>query len=312
MREDPLDLRPAERRAAPHAEQPLAQPRRGARMRVALRRADRHARGVGDLLERVVEAGVQDEHLRLVAGESRRAPRRARARSSRPRPRAPGRRRGPTRRSSSSGSQRRALALRDVLAGVDDRAGAARSRTATRRGTAGCARRASRATPAPRRARPRGRGGRVRQPLDARRVPLAERREGARVAVFRSSAPGSDRSASRRRAAGPPAALDRSDGSCARRLHGGRSLVAVPLDPDAVRPLLRGCFGRERYRYAESCASTQRLRADDAPHGTVARRRAPDRGPRPARPRVDRRAGRARCSARSSCGRRAPVRDWPS
>lgn len=41
------------------------------------------------------------------------------------------------------------------------------------------------------------------------------------------------------------------------------------LVPDRVRPLLRGCFGRE-YVYVERCESTQRLLADDAPEGAVA------------------------------------------
>jgi BirA family transcriptional regulator, biotin operon repressor / biotin---[acetyl-CoA-carboxylase] ligase len=46
--------------------------------------------------------------------------------------------------------------------------------------------------------------------------------------------------------------------------------VAVSLAPDRVRPRLRGAYGSEVYLYAESCASTQRLPPDDAPHGAVA------------------------------------------
>lgn len=42
------------------------------------------------------------------------------------------------------------------------------------------------------------------------------------------------------------------------------------LAPDAVASLLRGRFGREVYRYAESCASTQRLLGADDPEGAVA------------------------------------------
>jgi BirA family biotin operon repressor/biotin-[acetyl-CoA-carboxylase] ligase len=42
------------------------------------------------------------------------------------------------------------------------------------------------------------------------------------------------------------------------------------LRPEQVQPLLRGSFGRDSYVYAESCPSTQRLAAPDAPHGTVA------------------------------------------
>lgn len=46
--------------------------------------------------------------------------------------------------------------------------------------------------------------------------------------------------------------------------------MPVHLDPGTVRPRLLGSFGREHYLWAESCPSTQRLAADDAPHGTVA------------------------------------------
>jgi BirA family transcriptional regulator, biotin operon repressor / biotin---[acetyl-CoA-carboxylase] ligase len=41
------------------------------------------------------------------------------------------------------------------------------------------------------------------------------------------------------------------------------------LAPEAVRPLLRGQFGRE-YRYVESCPSTQRLLGPEDAEGTVA------------------------------------------
>ncbi len=41
------------------------------------------------------------------------------------------------------------------------------------------------------------------------------------------------------------------------------------LAPDAVRPRLRGRFGRD-YRYVEECASTQRLLGPDAPEGALA------------------------------------------
>jgi BirA family biotin operon repressor/biotin-[acetyl-CoA-carboxylase] ligase len=46
--------------------------------------------------------------------------------------------------------------------------------------------------------------------------------------------------------------------------------VTDPLAPTAVEPLLRGRFGREIYRYAETCPSTQRLLEDDDPEGSVA------------------------------------------
>jgi BirA family biotin operon repressor/biotin-[acetyl-CoA-carboxylase] ligase len=42
------------------------------------------------------------------------------------------------------------------------------------------------------------------------------------------------------------------------------------LSPEAVSPLLRGRFGRERYVYAEVTASTQRLLGPDDPEGAVA------------------------------------------
>jgi BirA family biotin operon repressor/biotin-[acetyl-CoA-carboxylase] ligase len=44
----------------------------------------------------------------------------------------------------------------------------------------------------------------------------------------------------------------------------------MPVDPQSEQTLLRGTFGRAGYLYAESCASTQRLAPEDAPHGTVA------------------------------------------
>jgi BirA family transcriptional regulator, biotin operon repressor / biotin---[acetyl-CoA-carboxylase] ligase len=45
--------------------------------------------------------------------------------------------------------------------------------------------------------------------------------------------------------------------------------VADSLAPDAVRPLLRGRFGRV-YRYAEVTPSTQRMLAEDSAEGAVA------------------------------------------
>jgi len=46
--------------------------------------------------------------------------------------------------------------------------------------------------------------------------------------------------------------------------------VTDPLAPAAVEPLLSGRFGREVYRYAESCPSTQRLLEENDPEGTIA------------------------------------------
>jgi len=42
------------------------------------------------------------------------------------------------------------------------------------------------------------------------------------------------------------------------------------LSPEAVSPLLRGRFGRERYVYAEVTASTQRLLGPGDPEGAIA------------------------------------------
>lgn len=44
----------------------------------------------------------------------------------------------------------------------------------------------------------------------------------------------------------------------------------MTLGPERVLPLLRGAFGRTGYLHEVACPSTQRLPADDAPHGTVA------------------------------------------
>jgi BirA family biotin operon repressor/biotin-[acetyl-CoA-carboxylase] ligase len=46
--------------------------------------------------------------------------------------------------------------------------------------------------------------------------------------------------------------------------------VEESLSLEAVSPLLRGRFGRERYVYAEVTASTQRLLGPDDPEGAVA------------------------------------------
>jgi BirA family biotin operon repressor/biotin-[acetyl-CoA-carboxylase] ligase len=46
--------------------------------------------------------------------------------------------------------------------------------------------------------------------------------------------------------------------------------VADSLAPGAVQPLLSGRFGRDVYRYAELCPSTQRLLEPDDPEGAVA------------------------------------------
>lgn len=46
--------------------------------------------------------------------------------------------------------------------------------------------------------------------------------------------------------------------------------MADSLAPEAVRPLLTGRFGRDVFRYEQSCPSTQRLLSDDEAEGAVA------------------------------------------
>lgn len=46
--------------------------------------------------------------------------------------------------------------------------------------------------------------------------------------------------------------------------------MADSLAPKAVRPLLTGRFGRDVFRYEESCPSTQRLLSDEEAEGAVA------------------------------------------
>jgi GNAT superfamily N-acetyltransferase len=86
--------------------------------------------------------------------------------------------------------------------------------------------------------------------------------------------------------------------------------VRVHLDPGTVRPRLLGAFGRERYLWAESCPSTQRLPPDDAPHGTVAvaEHQTAGRG-RLGRVWVDEPGASLLCSVVLRPTR--PVADWP-
>ncbi len=87
--------------------------------------------------------------------------------------------------------------------------------------------------------------------------------------------------------------------------------MLVTLAPDAVQPRLRGTFGRNVYLYAESCPSTQRLPAADAPHGTVAvtEHQTEGRG-RLGRVWIDEPGGSLLCSVVLRPAR--PVRDWPT
>jgi biotin-[acetyl-CoA-carboxylase] ligase BirA-like protein len=109
------------------------------------------------------------------------------------------------------------------------------------------------------------------EPLDARSMPLAQRRQCRRIAVFcsldqdRVTQPLVDE-----RPLGPQV-LTNLTALAQRRLHSRLSVWAVSdsLAPEAVLPRLRGPFGRE-YAYVESTPSTQLLLEPDAAEGTVA------------------------------------------
>ena len=107
--------------------------------------------------------------------------------------------------------------------------------------------------------------------LDARGVPLAERRQRRLIAVFCS--PDQDRVTQPLVDERPlgPRVLTNLTALAQRRLHGRPSVLPVfdSLEPEAVLPLLRGRFGRE-YAYVESTPSTQLLLEPDAPEGAVA------------------------------------------
>jgi biotin-[acetyl-CoA-carboxylase] ligase BirA-like protein len=110
-----------------------------------------------------------------------------------------------------------------------------------------------------------------REPLDARSMPLAQRRQRRRIAVLcsldqdRVTQPLVDE-----RPLGP-GGLTNLTALAQRRLHGRPSVLPVSdsLAPETVLPQLRGRFGRE-YAYIESTASTQLLLKPDAPEGAVA------------------------------------------
>jgi biotin-[acetyl-CoA-carboxylase] ligase BirA-like protein len=107
------------------------------------------------------------------------------------------------------------------------------------------------------------------EPLHARRVPLAERRQSPAIAVLRSSDQNriTQLLVDQRRLT--PRVLPNLTALAQRRLHGGRSLRPVDsLAPDAVLPRLRGSFGRY-YQYVDSTRSTQLLLQPDDPEGTV-------------------------------------------
>ena len=173
---------------------------------------------------------------------------------------------------------------------------------------------ASRATPAPRRARPRGRAAGA-APA-SRRAARAARTAPSSARCRRPSpaSPGSGRTASRRRAADRPAALDRSDGSsgrggCTRRRTLVRRAASLPTGSG------RACAAPTAARsicYAERL----RLDAEAAPGDAAARRRSPWPSTRPRAAAGSVASGSTsrarRCSSRSCCDRRAPVARWPS
>ncbi len=145
-----------------HAEAALARPLPAA-VRVALRRADRQPGRRRDLLERDVEGVLQRRRPSPAPPAARRGSGRARVASPTRRARAPGRRRAPRacpRRAARCGAARPTAPARRPCT-CSRPAGAARSRTATRRGTGRPAARASRATPGRRRGHPRGRAARA-------------------------------------------------------------------------------------------------------------------------------------------------------
>jgi biotin-[acetyl-CoA-carboxylase] ligase BirA-like protein len=231
-------------------------------MRVALRRAHRHAGSRGDLLERVAERVLQQHDLRLLLGDA--GERRAQVAA----------KLGVTRvtRRIVCGLQMVAERLVDpclpplcsVKAGVDDKPVQPRRelRAATElleahadlrerllRGIA-CIVGVAEDLPG--------------QPLDLRGMPREQRFE--RLAVTVLCTLHEDRVAQllvEQTAVWTELELDRA---CFSHL---ASLVRVSeLSSDAVLPLLGGSFGRP-YRFVESCPSTQRLLAEDDPEGAT-------------------------------------------
>jgi biotin-[acetyl-CoA-carboxylase] ligase BirA-like protein len=231
-------------------------------VRVALRRADRHAGGHGDLLERVTKRVFQQHNLRLLrrdAGE-RSAQLAAELRV--------------------AGVARRIVSGLQMLAErfVDTRLPA----------LCGVETRVDDEPVQPRRElRPTAEllqpyadlcqrllGGVARivgiaqdlpcEPLDFRRMPCEQRLERLLVAVLRTLH--EDRVAQLLvDEAAAPAKLE-PDRACFPHL---ASLVGVSeLSSDAVLPLLRGTFGQP-YRFVESCASTQRLFGEGDPEGAT-------------------------------------------
>ena len=243
MREDLLDLRLAEQRAS--CREPLAQALRGRGARSTW--PCRPGRPVAAEISAKPrsKASLSATTVACAGGSS------ARQRPSSRRVSADGRAAtgSPSRAARSSSTQRlraaRELRLREVLARVDDEPVQPGRELPTRRGTGARGRRASRASPAPRRARPRDRAaGAARASRRAARAVRRARRAPSRRRASRAS-PRSGRRASRRRAApSDRRLLDAIGRGWARgRLHGRRTLVpdagAARRDP-RPRPCCRG------------------------------------------------------------------------
>ena len=244
MREDLLDLRPAERGGRAFT-RPRAPPARAARaaapgpVRVALRRPDRHPGRGRDLLEREVERVLQHDDARLRRRDARRGRRRARRAARTAPPRAPGRRRGrrarPRRAARSGGARWRSATSRHVLttsrwSQVENCASPRNWRIRTQSfASASCA--ASRASsPSPSRWRLELLDARARGARRAPRAPAGRRP--LRVG------PGSGRSASRsQRPLGPQGCSigrPRRSGGCT-----AESTAALPGSADQAKRLMR-------------------------------------------------------------------------
>jgi len=108
-----------------------------------------------------------------------------------------------------------------------------------------------------------------RDPLDAGRVPPAQRRQSELVSVFCATYEDGVRKPLVDERSIRPQVSDDWTGAASGRLHGGLTLVRVELVPSVVLPALRGSFGRE-YHFAAEAPTTQHMLPDDARHGAVA------------------------------------------
>src|SRR5581483_3125452 len=240
-------------------------------VRVALRRADRHAGGGGDLLERHAERVLQRDHGRLRRRQLGEAAAELAA--------GLGGDRGPGRVAVAGDApvlvERLCAACRgearlgDVLARVDDEPVQPRREL----------RFAAKLADAPHELHERLLGGVVRvlgvaqdvkrDRVHAIRVAGAERLESARVTVLDTSDQnGVGEPLVVEGSVLPGNALDSTAPACL-GLHARTLVVVRALTPEVVLPVLRGSFGRH-YHWAEETETTQRLLPADAPHGSVA------------------------------------------